>query len=285
MSKLLDALNEYLKTLPFKIIRFSEADADGNTETLICTDASSCQNCYSVAKTFTMTAIGILYDKGLLKPEDKICDILRDEIPDGIDPRWYENTIDRALTHRLGLPEGFLDIDCNRSTDFTDDYLRYLFLYPLACTPGTKKTYSDGAFYLLSCIVEKISGMSLDNFLWKELFVHMEYQEMAWSHCPKGHAMGATGLYLSSDDIVKLGVLYVNNGVYKGKRLLSEEWVKLVLDRSYALNPDETGKVYSKGGMFGQILFIIPSEKKAYALQSFGANADMIMNFVRDFKG
>lgn len=283
MNKMLTELNEFMKTQPFDIIRISEIH-NGVADTLEYKPENPCQNCYSVAKSFTMTAIGLLFDKGLVRPEDKVCDIMKEEFPEGADERWKKVTVDMCLTHRPGLPGGFLDIDCNRSTDFTDDYLRYMFLYPLQYDPGTEERYSDGAFYLLSCIVEKISGMGLDDFLWKELGIGMQFQEMAWSHCPKGHSMGATGLYMHSSDVVKLGALYLNKGVYGGKRYLSEEWCRLVTERQYTFEPDESGTVWFKGGMCGQKLYFIPSQNRAVALQSFGGNSGVITEFLRDYK-
>jgi len=284
MSKVLDAVKTYVDTLDFNIIRLSEMSGEDNIETLEYLPSNPCQDCYSIAKAFTMTAIGILYDKGLIKPEDKVCDIMKDEIPEGMDDRWYKVTVDNTLTHWLGLPTGFLDIDCNPSKDFTDDFLKYMFSYPLPYELGTAEHYSDGAYYLLSRIVEKIDGRRLDKFLWEEILWKMGYQEMAFSCCPQGHSMGATGLYIHSSDGVKLGWLYLNKGMYNGERLLSEEWCEMALERLYTFEWDETHKVFFKGGMCGQKLFVIPEKRKAYCLQSYGANSNTIMNFVRDIE-
>ena len=125
--------------------------------------------------------------------------------------------------------------------------------------------------------------MCLDNFLWKELLVKLDFQEMAWSHCPKGHAMGATGLYISSDDMVKLGVVYLNCGVYRGQRVLSEEWCRMALDKEYGIDQCSNGKVYAKGGMFGQRLFIIPDKKLAGAVQAYGGNSGVVSEWIEKY--
>ncbi len=285
MSRFLEGLSAYLKEIKMPIIRISEYK-DGRIETVEFEETNFCRNVYSVAKTFAMTAIGILYDKGLVKVDEKICEILSDEIPEnGMDERWKNATIENALTHKLGLPEGFLDIDCNKSSDFTDNYLDYLFRYPLECAPGEVYCYSDGAFYLISCIVEKITGICLDTFLWKELFLKLDFQEAAWSHCPKGHAMGGTGLYIHSSDMVKLGAVYLNNGIYNGKRILSEEWCRLAVEKGFALDwDDEEHILYQKGGMHGQSLMVIPSSGRAVAMQSFGGDTGIVKDFARKYK-
>ena len=284
MSPFLEECRAFFDDKPFGIIRLSQVYRGGEIETLEYAPANPCQNVYSVAKTFTMTALGLLYDRGLLRLEEKVCDILVDELPEaGMDERWRGATVEMAITHRLGLPAGFLDIDVNKSSDFTGDFLRYLFTYPLAYEPGTEARYSDGAYYLLARIAEKKSGLTLDNFLWRELLAKLDFQEMAWSHCPQGHTMGATGLYVHSADMVKLGMLYLDGGLYRGERVLSREWVSLAMTREFALNWDARRQTCSKGGMHGQSLIIAPEQGRVVALQSFDGDSRAVEEWVRGY--
>lgn len=284
MSRFLDECMAYIETLPFRIIRLTEIHS-GVSETDEDIQGNPCQNTYSVAKAFTMTAVGLLYDKGLIRLDEKVCDILNDELPEsGMDERWENVTVEMALLHRAGLPGGFLDIDTHKSSEFGYDYLNYMLTYPLDYTPGTQEKYSDGAYYLLSCIVEKKTGKSLDNFLWQELLHRLDFQEMAWSHCPKGHAIGATGLYISSEDMAKLGLVYLDKGMFKGERVLSEEWCNLAVEKGYAFEWDETHTIYFKGGMCGQKLIIAPAQNRVVALQAYGANSNKIAEFVVGYK-
>lgn len=284
MSRFMEEIKAFIDGQTTGVIRLSQSYRGGEIETLEYTPASICQNVYSVAKTFTMTAIGLLYDRGLLRVDEKICDILRDELPEeGMDERWRDSTVEMALTHRLGLPGGFLDIDVTKSSTFTDDFLHYLLTYPLVCAPGTEARYSDGAFYLLARVAEKKAGLGLDNFLWRELLNKLDFQEMAWSHCPRGHVIGATGLYIHAADMVKLGLLYLDGGLYRGERLLSKEWVDLVINRGFALNWDAQHCMLSKGGMYGQELIVVPEQGRVVALQSFKADSRAIANWVRDY--
>ena len=93
---------------------------------------------------------------------------------------------------------------------------------------------------------------------------------MAWSRCPLGYPMGATGLYIYTEDMAKLGELYLRGGVWKGERILSEEWVKLCMQRSYEFANICSGKAYGKGGAFGQMLVYIPEQERVVAWHSFG---------------
>ena len=287
MSRFLEELVKFIDTQPFDVIRLSEVQGDGEIETVERQEICRCQNTYSVSKTFTMTAIGLLYDRGLVKPDEKICDIFAEEwakYGDEIDERWKLNTVEMALTHKIGVPGGFLDIDTHRISEFGEDFLRYMLTYPLDYTPGTGSKYSDGAFYLLARVAEKKTGEVMDNFLWRELLWPMGFQEMAWSHCPQGHVIGATGLYLHSEDMVRLGQLYLNGGVYKGRRYLSEEWVNLALSRGFGLDSWEDGKAYFKGGMYGQKLAFFPEQNRVIAMQSFGGDSNVVTRWAMEYK-
>jgi len=285
MGRFQTGLREYLSDKPWNVIRAAEIRSEDGIEVLECAEANRCQNVYSVAKTFAMTAAGLLWDRGELSLEEKIVDILRDEIPEtGVDERWKGTTVEMALRHRAGLPGGFLDIDTTPVSEFGRDFLAYTLTFPLAYTPGEEERYSDGAFYLISRVVEKKSGKKLDDFLWEELLWPLGYQEMAWSRCPMGHPMGATGLYISAEDMAKLGYLYANGGLWRGRSLLSRAWIDLVFEKEMALGPDETGSMYTKGGMYGQTLIVLPGERRAAAVQSYGADTGMIAAWIRDHR-
>ena len=284
MSVFLDDFIEFMKTQPFEIIRFSCVEGDGEIETRECIKTSRCQNAYSVAKTFTMFAIGLLYDRGLLKLSDRICDIFSDELPECMDRRWYDCTVEMALTHSLGLPVGFLDIDVAKYSDFGNDFLKYTLGYPLEYDPGTRHMYSDGAYYLLARIAEKKSGMPLDLFLRRTFPAEIDLQEIAWSRCPQGHVMGATGLYIHSSDMVKLGMILRDKGRYRGISVLSEEWVDLVLRNGFAVDWDDEHRFFCKGGMYGQKLMVFPEQNRVAAVQSSDGNSEVIAQWIKNYR-
>lgn len=265
MSRFLEDFSRFLSTREHHIHRIAEIKADGEAEILELHPATPCQNGYSIAKAFTTTAVGILHDRGLLDTEENVPAALGKLCPQEYDPRWNHTTVHMLLKHLVGLPVGFLDIDCEDANQFGRDYLHYAMNHPLYEDHGSVYRYTDAAFYLLSCIVENRAGMPLDSFLWRELFLPLHFRDAAWSHCPLGHAMGATGLFLRAEDMVKLGALYLNGGVWKGRRLLSEAWVGAVFERGYELTAKESGKAYGKGGMLGQNLLLVPHARRAVA--------------------
>lgn len=86
-----------------------------------------------------------------------------------------------------------------------------------------------------------------------------------------GHTIGATGLYVHSADMVKLGKLYLDGGVYGGKRLLSRDWVELALTRHLGFDSSSIAGESHKGGMYGQRLMLLPEFERVIAIQSYGS--------------
>lgn len=248
----------------------AEGDREGNIRLERHVPANPCCNSYSVAKAFTVTAVGMLYDKGLLTPEMRIADILGDKIPANADPKWQEVTVHHLLLHQAGFgTSGLLDIDSDDASAYgTRDYLSLVFSEPLVTQPGTERKYTDAAYYLLSRIAQRVSGVDIADLLRPVLMDTMGFKEFAWSVCPQGYAMGATGLYLRTEDMVKLGILYLNKGLWKDTRVISEEWVDIVLQNGYEFKDQGNGWV-GKGGMNGQMLTFHTEKGLAVAWHSY----------------
>ena len=242
---------------------------NGKLTTLSINPANKTNDCYSISKVFTVTALGLLYDDGKLDTAEKIVDIFKDELPDYMDPKWERVTVDMVIRHCWGITHGFLDIDVEDIDSYQsiygtrNDFLKIILSHELGFEPGGKEVYSDAAYYLLSRVVTKKSGEILYEFLRKRLFNPLDFEETAWSCCPMGYTIGATGLYIRTGDMAKLGQLYISNGEYNGRRIISEEWCNTVLARGYELRSFGSG--YAKGGMYGQLLYIDPSRNLVVA--------------------
>ncbi len=258
MDAFLEAFAQEVRRTGANVFRVGVLRGDGEPQLLHFTETNPCQDVYSVAKAFTVTAVGLLVDRGLLSVEETITDVLAEELPADCAPLWYKTTVDMLLRHQVALPVGFLDIDSHDAAAFGEDYLAYTLTWPLSPEAQPQYAYTDAAFYLLGRVVEKRAGMPLDSFLWKELFYPLGCREAAWSRCPQGHAMGATGLYIRVEDMLRLGRLYLDGGVWKGRRILSQQWTDTVRARGYELCSVGMGEAYGKGGMRGQMLLLRP---------------------------
>ena len=272
---MINNLIKNIKEQEFHVYSLAVMDSEGIKETRI-HPADSATNSYSVAKAFAMTAIGMLWDQGRIRVEDKVYDIFAEEFPKEFDPKWKDVTVEHVLMHRAGFGRGFLDIDVEDISEYpSDDFLKIVFSEPLVHEPGTQFVYTDAAYYLISRIVTKISGQRLDDFLRPVLFKTMKFQELAWSTCPHGYCMGATGLFIRTKDMVKLGFMYASKGCYFGERIVSEDWVKLVLEREYEFKRQGETGIYAKGGMCGQMLAFWPEQNIACAWHGYETEKNM----------
>lgn len=281
------------KSMLEKLVELAEKDGrvyavcevcDGVSRTKQVRPASRSQNTYSVAKLFAVTAVMMLQDRGVLDVDEPVFPIFEDKFPEGFDPKWRDVKISDVMTHRVGFGRGFLDIDAENPNDWaSQDYLRLVLERPLKYKPGEKSVYSDAAFYLVSRIVSAKTGERLDDFLMRELLAPTKFAECAFSKCPQGFPIGATGMYISAEDMAKLGVIYVNRGVYDGKRFLSEAAVDEVLRRGFELHPvGDSGFAFGKGGMRGQFLYINTKTKRVVAIHSCDANLDEILSYLAE---
>lgn len=199
---------------------------DGVSETARINPANDCNDIYSISKNFTATAIGMLCDRGMLSVDDTIYDILSPLYPD-MPTVWKDCTVAHVLYQTTGIEHGFLDIDCEDARNFGADWLHYtLFDRAPTVKPGTLYRYSDSNFYLLSRVFAQAAGEKMMEFMQREFFVPLEFQGQAWAVCPHGHAMGGTGLFIRVPDMAKLGQLYLQGGVWGGRRILSEDWCR-----------------------------------------------------------
>lgn len=244
-------------------------DKDYNIKKEVIIPSNPTCNCYSIAKTFTVLALGILFDKGLLSMDMYIIDILKKYVPNDIDEKWKKVTVEDAILHKVGFNKGLLDIDVEDASKYkTYDYLDIIFKTKLEYNPGEVYQYTDASYYLLSRVVSEISGVDLLDFLRPILMKKMKFKELAWSKCPNGYSIGATGLYLRTEDMIKLGILFLNKGKWKEERIVSNEWINKVILNEYEFKKLKDNW-YVKEGMRGQILMFNFELNKVIACHSF----------------
>lgn len=254
---------------------------DGRIEEHRFQPCNNCSNCYSIAKAFIMTAIGMLYDDGVIDIKRPISFYMSSLLPKDADPAWKISTVENALTHKLGFGTGFLDIDVENVTEYpTDDYLSMVFSHPLRYLPGEQYQYSDAAFYLLSRLITCVTGETADVFLNRRLFQPLQFHEVAWSRCPRNYPMGATGLYISAYDMVKLAALYLEGGMWNGRRILSEKWVNKAIGNEYELRVRSSSGLIGKGGMYGQMMLFNREKRFAVAWHTHNPDSEAIQRLI-----
>ena len=237
---------------------------DGGIVSTAYQPCNACQNIYSVTKVFLNTAIGMLWDEGKLGLDDKLMSYLQPYLDAPYASAWDEVTIRHALSHRMGVDEAVIDIDRDDIRTYgTEDHLHYILQHTPKFTAGSYRKYTDSAHYLLSLVVECITGAPADDWIRQKLLQPLHFQHTAWTRCPKNHTIGATGAYMRAEDMVRLGWLYVNQGKLDGTSLVSKAWVDMMEQESFDLYPVKGTSFRCKGGMNGQMLLY--SREKRFA--------------------
>ena len=142
MSRFLEDFAEFIKNNDGRVFSVAEIIGNENPEKIIVTPNNASQNVYSVSKMYTVTAIGILCDRGMISTEDTVTQILKDECPEGYDPYWDETTVEMLMLHMTGYPGGF-DTDVFDASEYDPDYLKEIMLKKWICPPDTERHYED----------------------------------------------------------------------------------------------------------------------------------------------
>jgi len=187
---------------------------------------------YSVSKSITSALIGIAIDKGFI---DGVNELVLDFFPEknifNLDPRKESMTIEHLLTMTTGLdwPEYYPQSDPRKITHewrASEDYAQFVLDRPMIFAPGLVFNYNTGASYLLTAILERATNMSTLDFANKYLFGPLSIKGAFWILSPQGVAQGGNGLMIKSRDMAKIGYLFLKNGIWEGKRIISSGWIK-----------------------------------------------------------
>ncbi|MFW9971318.1 MAG: serine hydrolase domain-containing protein [Candidatus Odinarchaeota archaeon] len=188
---------------------------------------------YSVSKSVTSALIGIAIDKGYISSLDElVLDYFPDKDIANIDPLKESITIENLLTMTTGLdwPEYYPYSDPrNPYNDWkaSEDHVEYVLNRTMIATPGETFNYNTGATHLLSAIIQRATNMSTIDFANKYLFSPLSIEHSNWLQDPQGVACGGDGLFLRPRDMAKIGYLFLNDGNWKGKQIISKNWVKV----------------------------------------------------------
>lgn len=182
------------------------------------------RNIYSASKSFTSCAVGFAVQEGLISLDEQLVDAFSDDLPKQPDENLQKATVKDLLTMCLGQEKGFLmgkQRPYIEEMDWVKASLRIPFLYE----PGTRFVYNNVGPYLAGILVQRRAGCSLLDYLNPRLFQPLSIRRTVWEEDPLGNTFGAGGLFLTVSELHKLGVLYLQNGEWNGKQILSKEWI------------------------------------------------------------
>ena len=105
------------------------------------------------------------------------------------------------------------------------DVVKYVLERPMNAKPGIKFNYTNGEPTVMGVILGNACGMEVDKFTESHLFHPLGIMEYKWTRYPDGTLETDGGLKLSSRDLLKIGILMLNSGIWQGKRIISENWI------------------------------------------------------------
>jgi CubicO group peptidase (beta-lactamase class C family) len=234
----------------------------------------------SVSKTVSSIILGVAVTRGDFKssldtPLLHYFDVTKVK---NVDDRKRRITLRHVLTMTTGLDwneEVAYDDPKNDASrmEAADDWVQYVIDRPMAQEPGKLFNYSSGVSELLAYIFEKETGQDIERYGDKYLFTPLGMDHY-WKRSPLGVVDTEGGLFLRTTDLAKIGSLYLNNGMWDGRRIVSEEFVKQSLAPfidaeegfkygfKWWLLPrtDRTGYIWMARGFGGQRLMVFPDE-------------------------
>lgn len=178
---------------------------------------------HSMAKSFTGCAIGLAIQEGLLNLDDRLVRFFPDEVPANADPRLADMTVEHLLTMRTGHAS---NTSGSVWRSISTSWIAEFFKIPLAYAPGTEYVYTSAASYMLSALINRVTGQTLHDYLKPRLFIPLDIHNETWDIGPDGVNPGGNGLTAPVSAALKLAVLHAQNGVWDGRQVLPAAWVQ-----------------------------------------------------------
>lgn len=236
---------------------------------------------FSLTKLFTNTAAGVAVTEGKLSLEDNVFEVLKDYVKFEPD----ENQKAMKLKHLLTMTSGVNRmLSGSELRPLKTSWVEHVIQEPLPNVPGEKYVYSSGNSVLTSAMITKTTGMTALEVLEKSGFSILGIKGMIWDLSPEGMNAGHGGVKINVEDILKIGILYMNGGVWNGKRVLSKEWCDRAIGFTKTLNNQgpyafhwtahNNGAAYTAGGSYGQTLCIVPELNMTIAVTA-GTTGDV----------
>lgn len=252
---------------------------------------------YSCSKSFTSTAVGFAVNESKLSVNDKVVSFFPNSLPDSIKPYLANLTVKDLLTMSVGM-----DPDPTSVIPFkSDDWVRTFLATPILNKPGSKFLYNSMATFMLAAIVQTVTHQRVLEYLKPRLFDPLGIKDEDWEASNYGINTGGWGLRLKTEDLAKLGMLYLHKGQWNGNQLLPQAWV----DEATTFKIDQApGAPQSKkdssdwmqgycyqfwrcrhnafraDGAFGQYIIVMPDQDAVIAITSETADMQGELNLI-----
>lgn len=234
---------------------------------------------FSVSKSVTSLALGIAIDQGFIFSVD---DAVVDYLPDHSNMLSVGEKANLTLDDSLSMQAGFAwnELTGTSFQQFTQasDSVSFVVSQALTSTPGTIFTYNTGVTHMVGEVINGATGMNVDDYTNTHLFNDMNITNFSWSRHADGTVLAGSGLNMTPRDMAKIGQLMLNEGVWNGSELISDDWVEQSTRaqanmrstptangygyfwwlRDFELENNTTTPAFFAAGYGGQYIYVLP---------------------------
>lgn len=244
---------------------------------------------WSLSKSFTSTAVGMAVEEGLIDVHDRVLKYFPDKAPDNPSKNLQAMRVRDLLTMSTGHQEEL------RMREVDGPIVEAFLHAAVPHTPGTHFKYNTPATYMLSAIVQEVTGQTVLEYLKPRLFEPLGIENPRWDASKEGISLGGYGLYVRTEDIAKFGQLYLQRGKWNGKQLIPESWVEMATSKQVANGSDPENDwhqgygfqfwrcrhgAYRGDGKDGQFCIVFPKQDAVVAITSNTRDMGGEMNLV-----
>ena len=252
---------------------------------------------YSLTKSFTAIAVGLVVDDGLLALDDRVVDVLPEHVPEPVPPRSAELTVHHLLSmstgHTHDLLEDAWDLEPN---DLVRGFLRIEPSDPV----GSRHQYNNATTFLLARMVERVAGRTLPDLVHERLFAPMGVTVAEWEHVAGGATFGFHGLHLTTEAVAAFGEVLLRGGRWHDRQLVSRQWIDVATRRHIetVLSDDDSRTAdwlqgygyqfwmsrhgFRGDGAMGQLCLVVPSADLVVAITAAVTDVQAVLDGVWD---
>ena len=238
---------------------------------------------YSCSKSFTATAVGFAVSEGKLSLNDKVVSFFPNDLPDTVSKYLSQLTVKDALIMSDGQdpdPTGTV------GTKYTN-WIKGFLATPILHQPGSVFLYNSLGTYMLSAIVQKVTGQKIIDYLRPRLFDPLGIEGMDWEMDKQGINTGGWGLRVKTEDMAKFAQLFLQKGKWNGKQVIPASWVeeastaKIMQDPKAPQSRKDSSdwlqgycyqmwrcrhNAFRGDGAFGQFMIVMPEQDAVLAI-------------------
>jgi CubicO group peptidase (beta-lactamase class C family) len=245
---------------------------------------------WSLSKSFTSSAVGFAVSEGRISVDDLVLTFFPEDAPPEPSNHLKAMRIRDLLTMTVGHQS---EVFLRDKTEWTRAFLAH----DVPHKPGTHFQYNTPATYMLSAIIQKVTGQTVRDYLKPRLFEPLGISDPVWEESPEGISLGGYGLFVRTEDIAKFGQLYLQQGQWQGKQLLPAEWIAEATSKQVS-NGSDPSKDWEQGygyqfwrcrhgayrgdGKDGQFCIVLPELDAVIAITANTGNMQAELSLVWD---